>query len=187
MKSPEFGGIRGGWTLPRITGLLVGLACVSIGLMNAGVVGNTQAPSRVDVSDISGANTHELARAAVAPGLAVATEESDATRAGPRRNVPRDFSIIFAAAASPDESDASILMADTNFDGVVDGSDVEQFVEAIESAIEQAARTGYGGFSARYDLNDDGRLDQQDLGLYFDAFGFGEDGPRFKGVHLVKC
>lgn len=101
--------------------------------------------------------------------------------------MPRDFSIIFAAAASPGESDPSFLMADTNFDGIVDGSDVEQFVDAIESAIEQSARTGYGGFSARYDLNDDGRLDHQDLGLYFDAFGFGEDGPRFKRIHLVKC
>lgn len=186
MKSPEIGGIRAGWTPPRIAGLVLGVGCASIGLINTGVLQNDVSRHQAHAADAGELDTHEIASASVAPNLHVVVEESRAG-AAPMHNVPRDFSIIFAAAASPGESNPSFLMADTNFDGVVDGSDAEQFIEAIETAIEQAARTGYGGFSARYDLNDDGRLDQQDLGLYFDAFGHGEAGPRFKSVHLVKC
>lgn len=186
MKSPEFGGIRAGWTPPRIAGLVFGVGCASIGLINTGVIENDVSRHQVHAANAGEPDAHEIAGARAAPNLHAAIDESHAG-AAPMRSVPRDFSIIFAAAASPGESDPSFLMADTNFDGVVDGRDVEQFLEAIETAIEQAARTGYGGFSPRYDLNDDGRLDERDLELYFDAFGYGEAGPRFKGVHLVKC
>lgn len=177
--------------------LVAGLSCFSIGLVNTGVFSRADAtPARAGRSgalavgraatEFHGARGEEseLGAISLAAGVNVSL---GAGEGGPVRNVPLDFSVIFAAAASPGESDPAFLLADTNFDGELDGLDVDEFFETIEGAIEQARRTGFGGYSPRYDLNDDGRLDERDLELYLDAFGYGMRGPRFRGAHLVKC
>ncbi|NUQ52567.1 MAG: hypothetical protein HUU19_07705 [Phycisphaerales bacterium] len=198
MKSSENGGTPTNWSRARIAGLGVGLSCLAVGLVNSGMFAgmggsSNQRGEPTEVNFVASADLPSTESRAAAPtsdaDRGVSTEATSGSHidARPARNVPSDFSVIFAAAASPGENNPAGLMADTNFDGAIDGRDVEEFVDAIEAAIDQARRTGYGGFSARYDLNDDGRLDERDLDLYFDAFGYGERGPRFKGVHLVKC
>ncbi|MCC6970672.1 MAG: hypothetical protein IT434_10670 [Phycisphaerales bacterium] len=198
MKSSELGGLAGRWTSARIAGLGVGLSCLAIGLVNSGMFAgmggsSNQRSEPTEVNFVASADLPSTGFRAAAPtsdadhGVSAEATSGSRIDARPVRNVPLDFSVIFAAAASPGESDVAGLMADTNFDGVVDGQDVEDFVGTIDAAIDRARRTGFGGFSPRYDLNDDGRLDERDLELYLDAFGFGERGPRFKGVHLVKC
>ncbi|MFO0834453.1 MAG: hypothetical protein U0638_05740 [Phycisphaerales bacterium] len=199
MKSFEFGGLAGRWSSARIAGLVIGVTCVFAGLLNTGrVATGSDSPARGSerVGFDSGAHDrddHSPSQSVIGDmehvrGLGNSSENPKLlARGGSVRNIPPDFSVVFAAAAGPDDHEPAGLMADTNFDGVIDGLDVDDFVEAINTAIDQARRNGYGGFSARYDLNDDGRLDDRDLELYFDALGFGERGPRFKSMHLVKC
>ncbi len=209
MKSSENGGTPTNWSLARSAGLGVGLSCLAVGLANSGMFGGDAgrvgrgggvaalgAGASLATPREEGSTQGALMDGAIGgfggSGGEFGRTPGDGTpaplaTARPVRNVPLDFSVVFAAAASPGESDVAGLMADTNFDGVVDGRDVEDFVGTIDAAIDQARRTGFGGFSPRYDLNDDGRLDERDLELYLNAFGFGERGPRFKGVHLVKC
>lgn len=199
MKSFELGGLAGRWTSARIAGLVIGVSCVFAGLLNSGRVGTgpeSPARGRDRVGFTAGAHDRDERSATRVVTDDVkqvrdlgqgSVNDKPLARGGSVRNIPPDFSVVFAAAAGPDDHEPAGLMTDTNFDGVVDGLDVDDFVEAIDTAIDQARRTGFGGFSARYDLNDDGRLDERDLELYFDALRFGEQGPRFKSMHLVKC
>lgn len=186
MKQHGLTGGRQNRALPRTAGLAIGFACLGLGLSNAGKPASSDTPRGITGGPSTPTALDGYSSSASSPSMTQAAGSTTPT-GGVRRNIPADFSLIFGAAAAPSEATSAGLMVDTNADGVIDAGDVEQFVEAIDAALDQAARNGFGGYSARYDFNDDGRLDEADLNLFFDALGYGDSGPRFRPGHLEKC